>query len=68
MTDLEFPSNLYLFEGFRRYGAEIVYVPSPDAIRIDLDRLLDAIDERHAAGAALARAVQERLHRRTRAR
>jgi kynureninase len=46
MTDLEFPSNHYLYEGFRRYGAEIVYVPSPDAIRIDLDRLLDAIDDR----------------------
>jgi len=46
MTDLEFPSNHYLFEGFRRYGAEIVYVPSPDAMRIDLDRLLGAIDER----------------------
>ena len=46
MTDLEFPSNHYLFEGFRRYGAEIVYVPSGDPIRIDLQRLLDAIDER----------------------
>ena len=45
MTDLEFPSNHYLFEGFRRYGAEIVYVPSSDPIRIDLQRLLDAIDE-----------------------
>jgi len=46
MTDLEFPSNHYLFEGFRRYGVEIVYVPSSDPIRIDLQRLLDAIDER----------------------
>lgn len=46
MTDLEFPSNHYLFEGFRRYGAEIVYVPSHDAMRIDTGRLLDAIDER----------------------
>ena len=46
MTDLEFPSNMYLFEGFRRYGAEIVYVQSPDAMRTDLERLLDAIDER----------------------
>jgi len=46
MTDLEFPSNMYLFEGFRRYGAEIVYVKSPDAMRTDLDSLLDAIDER----------------------
>jgi kynureninase len=45
MTDLEFPSNMYLFEGFRRYGAEIVYVPSPDTVRTDLQRLLDAIDE-----------------------
>jgi kynureninase len=46
MTDLEFPSNMYLFEGFRRYGAEVVYVTSPDAMRTDLEALLDAIDER----------------------
>ena len=46
MTDHEFPSNMYLFEGFRRYGAEVVYVPSPDTVRTDLQRLLDAIDER----------------------
>jgi kynureninase len=45
LTDLEFPTNMYLFEGFRRYGAEIVYVPSRDTIRTDLERLLDAIDE-----------------------
>jgi len=46
MTELEFPSNHYLFEGFRRYGAEVVYVPSADPIRLDLQRFLDAIDER----------------------
>ena len=46
MTDLEFPSNMYLFEGFRRYGADIVYVKSPDAMRSDPQALLDAIDER----------------------
>ena len=46
MSDLEFPSNMYLFEGFRRYGADVVYVKSPDAMRTDLDALLDAIDER----------------------
>ena len=46
MSDLEFPSNMYLFEGFRRYGAEIVYVPSDDTVRTNLDRMLDAIDER----------------------
>src|SRR6478752_5919580 len=48
MTDLEFPSNIYLYEGFRRYGAEIVCVPSDDGMRTNLDRLLDAIDERTA--------------------
>ena len=46
MTELDFPSNMYLFEGFRRYGAEIVYIPSADPLRSDLPRLLDAIDER----------------------
>ncbi len=46
MTDLEFPSNMYLFEGFRRYRAEIVYVKSPDAMRTDLEALLDAITPR----------------------
>ena len=48
MADLEFPSNMYLFEGFRRYGAEVVYVESDDTIRTNLERLLDAIDERTA--------------------
>lgn len=48
MTDLEFPSNLYLFEGFRRYGADIVHLGSPDAMRTDLQAILDAIDERTA--------------------
>jgi kynureninase len=48
LTDLEFPSNMYLFEGFRRYGAEVVYVRSDDRIRTNVERLLDAIDERTA--------------------
>jgi kynureninase len=48
LTDLEFPSNMYLFEGFRRYGAEINVVPSDNAIRTQLERLLDAIDEHTA--------------------
>jgi kynureninase len=74
MTELEFPSNHYLFEGFRRYGAEIVYVPSPDPVRLDLDRFLDAIDERtllvplslvlfKSAYITDARAVIEKAHR-----
>ena len=44
MTDLEFPTNIYLFGGFRKYGAEIVIVPSDDTIRTNLERFLDAID------------------------
>jgi kynureninase len=74
MTDLEFPSNHYLYEGFRKYGAEIVYVPSPDTTRIDTQRLLDAIDERtilvplslvlfKSAYITDARAVIEKAHR-----
>jgi kynureninase len=74
MTDLEFPSNHYLFEGFRRYGAEIVYVPSPDPVRLDLDRFLETIDERtvlvplslvlfKSAFLTDARAVIEKAHR-----
>jgi kynureninase len=48
MSDLEFPSNMYLFEGFRRYGAEIVYVASPDGVTAPLEPLLKAIDGRTA--------------------
>ena len=48
LSELEFPTNMYLFEGCRRLGAEIVYVPSNDGIRVPLDRVLDAIDERTA--------------------
>ena len=46
LQDLDFPSNHYLFEGFRRYGADIHYVKSDDSIRAPIDRLVDAIDER----------------------
>ena len=46
LQDLDFPTNHYLFEGFRRYGAEVVIVPSDDTIRAPIDRLVDAIDER----------------------
>ena len=74
MTDLEFPSNMYLFEGFRRYGADVVYVPSDNTVRTNLDRLLDAIDEDtllvplslvlfRSAYLQNARAVIEKAHR-----
>jgi kynureninase len=74
LTSLEFPTNIYLFEGFRRYGADIVIVPGEDAIRTNLDRLLDAIDERtilvplslvlfRSSYIQDARAVIEKAHR-----
>ena len=74
MADLEFPSNMYLFEGFRRYGADVVYVKSDDTIRTNLGRMLDAIDERTAlvlvslvlfksAGIQNAAAIVEKAHR-----
>ena len=33
LQDLDFPTNHYLFNGFRRYGAEVVCVPSDDSER-----------------------------------
>jgi kynureninase len=74
MTDLEFPTNMYLFEGFRRYGAEIVYVPADDSLRTNLQRLLDAIDDQtvlvplsvvlfRSAYIQDARAVVEKAHK-----
>ena len=45
-TSMNFPSVMYIYEEQRRRGAEIVEVPSEDGIGIDLDRLLDAIDEK----------------------
>ncbi|HVR43560.1 MAG TPA: aminotransferase class V-fold PLP-dependent enzyme [Thermoanaerobaculia bacterium] len=51
MAEGEFPSVRYVWSGLaRRLGAEIELVP-PDAsgIRLDLDRLLEAIDERTVA-------------------
>jgi kynureninase len=74
LTDLEFPTNMYLFEGYRRFGADIVYVPSDDGMRTNLERLLEAIDERtvlvplslvlfRSAYIQDARAVIEKAHR-----
>jgi kynureninase len=48
MQDLDFPTNHYLFEGLRRYGADIVYVPSEDSIRAPIDRLVEAVDDETA--------------------
>lgn len=44
----DFPSELYLYEGFARRGAEIVRVAARDGRRIEAADLLAAIDERTA--------------------
>jgi kynureninase len=44
-TELNFPNVMYLAEGERRKGAEIVMVPSDDGIGVPTERLLAAIDE-----------------------
>jgi kynureninase len=47
MTALDFPSVRYAVEGMAaRFGARVVTVPSDDGTGIELDRLLEAIDER----------------------
>jgi kynureninase len=47
MTGLDFPSVRYVYDELAtRLGARIVVVESDDGIGIDLQRLLDAIDER----------------------
>lgn len=49
MTELDFPSVRYAYEGLAgRFGARVVVVPSDDGLTIDQDRLLAAIDERTA--------------------
>ena len=49
VTDaMHFPSILYLIDGLREAGAEVVVVPSIDGLTIDTERINDAIDERTA--------------------
>ena len=46
-SDLEWPSSHYLWTEHRRYGAEVVVVPAEgDGVTLDVQRLVDAIDER----------------------
>jgi len=45
MTELEFPSVQYFYYEQRRHGARVELVPSGNAVRLDLDAFLAAIDE-----------------------
>jgi kynureninase len=49
VTDaMHFPSILYLLDGLRDRGAEVVVVPSDDGITVETGRVVEAIDERTA--------------------
>jgi kynureninase len=74
LSALDFPTNGYVFEAFRRFGAELVVVPSDDPVRVDTQRFLEAIDERtllvpfsyvlfRSAFVQDAHAIVERAHR-----
>ncbi len=43
-TDQNFPTVMYVWEAFKKYGARIETVPS-DGVNVDTARLLEAIDE-----------------------
>jgi kynureninase len=45
-TAMNFPGVMYLYDAHQVRGFEVVRVPSPDGVGVDLDQLLDAIDDR----------------------
>src|SRR5438034_1571756 len=74
MVELEFPSIQYFYHEQRRHGARVEVVPALDNVRIDLDKLLAAIDETtllvpisqvlfRSSYIVDARAIIERAHR-----
>lgn len=44
-TQMDFPTNHYVWRAQERRGAKIDVVPSPDGIRVDTEDVLSAIDE-----------------------
>ena len=62
VTDaMHFPSILYLLAQEERDAARLVVVPSDDGIRVDTNRVVEAIDERTAIVESVARALQVRV-------
>lgn len=47
-TDLEFPTTIFLWRSFAKYGAELLVVPSGNGSDFDEEALCAAIDERTA--------------------
>ncbi len=74
LVDMEFPSILYFYQEQQRHGARVEIIKTEDGIRIPLEKLLAAIDERtllvpisyvlfRSACILDARAIIERAHR-----
>ncbi len=74
MVDMEFPSIVYFYQEQQRRGARLEIIKSEDGIRIPLEKLLAAIDERtllvpisyvlfRSSCILNARAIIERAHR-----
>jgi kynureninase len=74
VVDLEFPSVQYFYNEQRRLGARVETIAATDNVRIDLDKLLAAIDETtllvpisqvlfRSSYIVDARAIVERAHR-----
>ena len=74
MVELEFPSIQYFYHEQARLGARVEVVPAANPVRIDLEKLLAAIDETtllvpislvlfRSSSVLDARAIVERAHR-----
>lgn len=46
VTDMNFPSLMYLYRGQERNGIRVKCLESPDGVRVDTQQWIDAIDER----------------------
>ena len=44
--DVDFPTVIYVLEAQKRRGADVIGLPSTEGLRVPVDAMLDAIDER----------------------
>ena len=45
LSELDFPTNGHVALAFKRRGAEVVFLPSPDGLTVPIEAYRDAIDE-----------------------
>ena len=62
LTDMDFPTNHYVWLAQEKAGAKLDVVRSPDGIRIDIDEMISRIDEQTADRQRQSRAVRVVLH------